>query len=456
MSANIRHAARELYDLRRCIDDGEFVSRLDDFDPDELETLLGCWQLHARPEQLRPADCKPIWLVNAGRGYGKTRLGAEDILDSCEDLGPDCKVILASKTIGDVRKVMIKGESGLEVCARRRGYEIKYVPSHSMVYHPSGAEMYLVTSEKPDLARGLQSNRAWLDEISSWQNAIETFDNIMFGWRLPCAGGPTMVITTTPKPNPIMFRLMKSPELAELVTLTRGRTADNRDNLDPRTYSILASVFQGTRLGRQEMDGELLEGAGAIFDQDTIHRWRVNTTPELTRRVVSLDPSITAHADSDAAGILVLGSADDEAYVLADYTLETATFGQWARQTVIAFIEHDCDCVIAEVNQGGGGIVEAIDIAARDISREIGREVIVPVRSVWARESKRARAEPVGALYERGRVHHVGHYTELEKEQTAWLPGMDSPNRMDALVHGVTHLLLGDKTEIGPLGSYFR
>lgn len=458
MSAPLRTAARALYNYRATVGPEQFNATLAQFGAGELQDLLSCWQLYARDSQLRPAGSKPIWLRMAGRGEGKTRSAAEETLDVCEDWGDQARIILCSKTLSDVRGVMIRGESGLEACAKRRGYEVSYVANHKTVYHPSGAQMFLTTAEKPNDVRGPQCNYFWGDEISSWRNAIETFDNLMFAWRLPAPGGKKGVLTTTPKPNPIMFRLAKDEAFSQHVTISRGRTQDNAANLASDTLSLLESVYLGTRIGRQEMDGELLATLGTTVTQDVIHQHRVWSAPDLARRVVALDPSIDDKDDSDAAGIVVVGSDAQQhphGYLLADYSMEQATFSMWARRAVEAFVTHNCDCIVAEVNQGGSGVVEAIQVAAESISQELEREVVVPVRSIWARESKRARAEPVGALYERGRLHHVGYFTSAEKELTTWLPGMDSPNILDAIVHGFSHLLLGDGAKVGPIGAYY-
>lgn len=460
MSAPIqlREAALLLRDIRAQSEEA-FEEALGDLSDREISDIAKCWQLYAHKSQLRPNDGKPIWLVNAGRGYGKTRGASEYSLDTCEDWGPAFRGILCSKTIGDVRDVMIEGESGLQACAARRGYEIRYIPSQSKVVHPSGGIFHLCSSEQPEKPRGYQSNFIWGDEIAAWRNATQTYDNLMYGWRLPVPNArPLQVLTTTPRPNPIMFRLVRDKNWAKRITITVGRTAENRANLAPDAVELLEAVYLGTRLGRQELDGELLESFGAVVEQDTIAEFRVNTPPELTRRVVALDPSITAEEDSDEAGIVVVGCDDQRSphgYLLDDCSLPMATFGMWARQSVIAFLDYDCDCIVAEVNQGGGGIVEAIDIAAAQIGKELGREIVVPVRSIWARESKKARAEPIGALYERGRIHHVGHFRQAEKELTGWIPGMESPNRMDAIVHGFAHLLLGEKPDVGPISTYF-
>jgi phage terminase large subunit-like protein len=457
MTTPIRQLALDIRERVAKYGESAIDELYDVLDTRTLDTLSSCWQMYARHNQVRPSGCKPIWVRSCGRGEGKTRSAAEETLDICEDWGATAKIILCSKTIGDVRKVMIGGESGLVSCANRRGYEVRYIPSHSMVYHPSGAVMYLVTAEKPDMARGLQCNYFWLDEVSSWQNAMESFDNILLSWRLPAPGGKKGIVTTTPKPNPIMQRLIK--KMDDLVTVTYGRTADNAANLAGGTLEQLEGLYLGTRFGRQELEGELIEGQGAMVTQDVIHQHRVREAPsDVYRRVVALDPSITPGGDSDAAGIVVVGCDSDKvphAFVLEDCSLESATFADWARAAVKAFVKWDCECIIAEVNQGGNGILEAIQVEAVKMSQELRREVVVPVKPVWAKASKKARAEPVGALYERGRVHHVGIFGELEKELVDWIPGfgMDSPNRLDAVVYGVSHLLLGEK-QTGPLWGY--
>lgn len=428
-----------------------------------LDALQDNWFMQARDSQIRPPDCKPIWLRMAGRGEGKTRSAAEETLDIFEDWGPAARGVLCSKTKGDVRKVMIEGESGLQACAQRRGYNLDYKKSLATVYHPAGGVMYLVSSETPDEARGLQSNWFWMDEISSWRNAMATFDNIYLGWRLKDApeGQTRGIITTTPKPNPIMYKLTRDEIFREIVTVTHGRTADNADNLTEYYNKSVQAIYAGTRLGLQELDGILLDGVGMIFHQDLIHQFRVRRSPpNIARRVVAVDPSIDNKETSDEAGVVVVGCTggdwiEREGFVYADRTIGQAKFSDWARRAVEAFVDFDCDCVVAEVNQGGSGVVEAIEVAAAEMSRRLGRYIEVPVRPVWAKLSKKARAEPIGALYERGRVHHVGIFPELEKEMSSWIPGYDSPNRMDALVHGLAHLFFGDSDAVGDISGYF-
>lgn len=445
----IREAAKILREYRARVSVDEFYQTLAQVPADELQLLAGDWRLQARPKQLRPADCKPIWLVLAGRGFGKTRTGAEAQLDRAEDLGPEFSSILCSKTYGDVLTTMIHDpDSGLLACARRRGYDLRVVlGGRARVEHPAGGVWHLCTAEKPDGPRGLQTTDWWGDEIAAWRNANDVLNQIILGWRRQTKHGLQGILTTTPKPNAITRRLLTDPVMASRVTVTKGHTSENWENLHEDTRSVLTEFYAGTRLGRQELEAELLESEGTMATQDMIHMHRTGQPPHLPRRVVALDPSITAKEDSDEAGIVVVGSDGQDiqhAYVIADLSIGEATFSKWARAAVHAYLEYDCEAIIAEINQGGTGIVEAIEVAAKDIGQKLGRRLEVPVKTVWAKQSKKARAEPVGQLYEKGRVHHIGHHPKLEKEITTWMPGMDSPNRLDALVYGVTHLLLGD------------
>ncbi len=474
---HLRKSARRLWEIRN-IEGPEGLRRVcANLKPTFLAQVARTWELMARPSQLRPENCRPIWMRVCGRGEGKTRAAAENQLNYGEDWGETLKGTLCSKTYGDVRDVMIEGESGMMACAERRGYKLRFDTSRGKLSHPSGACWYVATAEKKEGSRGYQSNSMWLDEIAAWAptKAIDCLDNLMFGWRLPtpvckvCGGKhpltcpycdenglqqPIIDITTTPRPCPVMFKLIKDEAFRGEVTVVRGRTEDNKANLNPVSYQALMNLYKGTSKGRQELDGELLDILGPLIDQDTIHKHRLKRAPELYRKVVSLDPCVTAKEESDAAGLVLVGSDADDAYVLDDQTLETATFKEWGRKTVETFDAWDADAVVAEINQGGTGIVEQIQTSAEALSQEMGREIIVPVRPVWAKASKKARAEPVGALYERGRIHHVGIFEQLERELTNWIPGMPSPDRMDALVHGVWHLLLADSPIAGPLSKY--
>lgn len=446
MSAPIREAAKALR-AAALYDPARVASILGSMSTDDIEDVSRCWQTYARPLQLRPDDCNAIWVNSSGRGTGKTRAGSEDCLDTCEDWGPRMQGAIISKSVGDVRDVMIEGVSGLQACAQRRGYEVRYIANKSLVEHPSGAVLHVMSAESPEFGRGPNLNWFWADELGAWpKGALARFKAFLFAWRLATptkSRKPVGLITLTPKQNEITRWLLKSKEMQRKITITREPTIANRANIE---IDDLLDIFEGTNIGRQELEGILLDDDGALISLDTIARYRQPEVPEhVTRRVVSLDPSITANEDSDAAGIVVVSADQYEAWLEADYTIGKATFAMWARQAVMAYVVHDCEAIVAEINQGGGGILEAIEIAAKEIGDEMGRDLVVPVRPVWAQKSKKARAEPVGALYERGRVHHVGVFHELETEYTTWVPGAKSPNRMDAAVHGITHLLLGEK-----------
>lgn len=441
----MRDAALQLRDIARR--DPEVAHRILSAHPEVLE----CWQWLAHDYQIRPADA-PIWLLNGGRGSGKTRSAAEDMLD-CEELwGPDFVGVLCSKTLKDVRKVQIHGPSGLRACSERRGKPIRYRRSDAEVCLPHGGVCHIVSSEKPDDSRGLNSNYVWGDEVSSWRNGPEIVSNLILGCRItPPEGQPLCVFSTTPKPNETMLMLLRDERWAKYVRMTTGSTFANADNLDARTLELYRGLYEGTRIGQQELDGLLLEGAGALVSIETIDAFRVNTVPELVDVVVSLDPSIWAVGkgirEPDPAGLCVVGvDARGHAYVIEAFELPGAKFSVWARAAVALARQHNASRIVAEVNQGGGGIVEAIDLACEEIGYHYK---VVPV---WARESKVARAEPIAALCEKGRVHHVGVFRELEKQLTTWLPGQDSPNALDAWSQGIAHLLLAPQA--GPLSAY--
>lgn len=475
-----REAAIELREILR--DDPEaFEPAISSMSEAELLEVERTWQWYARPKQLRPEGCRPIWLRQCGRGEGKTRSAAEELLDFAEDWGADFHGMLCSKTIADVRDVMINGESGLVACARRRGYEVRYIANQGCVFFPHGGRAYVCSSEKPDKPRGYQTNYVWCDEIAAWRNPIETFDNILYGWRLSPGGTrPTMIVTTTPKPNAIMLRFHTDEKFKEKVTVVYGSTHDNRDNLSAESVDFFLAVFDGTTKGLQETEGQLIASKGATTSIEVIERHRVNAPPELSRVVVGLDPSIDDEEDSDEAGIIVAGIDNQHwahGYLLDDFSVGQADFTVWAERATLAAILWDAEKIIAEINQGGkGGILPALRAAMNEWSRRletlesllawspnppaqlvdaIGCEVVIPVETVWATDSKEVRAEPVGSLYERGRIHHCGVFPRLEKELSTWMRGMPSPNRMDAAVYCFSHLIIGDRDLCGPLGQAY-
>lgn len=457
----LRESARALYRVAKRHGRGALERALANIPAAQLIALSSCWQLAAHEAQLRPPDAKAIHLHVGGRGAGKSRGGAEDSLDVAEEWASLFRGQLVSKRFTDVKDVMIEGPSGLLACAQRRGYSLVFKRGDQTVTHPNGAQWKMFSAEKPENPRGYECNYAWLDEIAAWPitKAIECFDNVMFSWRAltPIGSQPLMRITTTPRPNPIMFRLLREKAFVNRISLTHSTTHENAANINEQTYQAFVELYEGTTKGRQELLGELLDVAGSMIDQDTIHRFRINECPELAECVVSVDPAVTSKRESDATGIVVVGRGFEQpphAFVLADKTIERATWSAWGRRVVETFDLWGADRVVAEVNQGGEGIEEQIRVSAQAYSEEVQREVVVPVVNVWAKQSKKARAEPIGALYERGRVRHVGFFPQLEKEITSWVPGLASPDRMDALVHGVWNLLMTKLVETGPIARY--
>jgi predicted phage terminase large subunit-like protein len=330
------------------------------------------------------------------------------------------RIALVGRTAADVRDVMVSGPSGiLAVCPddERPLYE----PSRRRLIWPCGAVAHTYTSEKSDQLRGPQHDLAWCDELAAWNNAYDTWDQLMFGLRL---GNPRCVVTTTPRP----IKLLKDLIDNENAVVTRGSTFENRLNLADAFFEQIIDRYEGTSIGRQEIYADLLtEVPGALWQRSTIDQYRVHQPPkDLRRIVVAVDPAVTAKDTSDETGIVVVGlGADGDFYVLGDASLR-ASVDTWARAVVTRYQMHRADKVIAEVNQGG-------DLVAKVIHQI---DDTVPVRSIHASRGKYVRAEPVAARYEQGRVHHVGSLPELEDQLCSFSPTNDkrSPDRMDALV----------------------
>lgn len=391
----------------------------------DLEAIAGawCWPLAARPDQLAPRGDWSIWLVKAGRGWGKTRVGAEWVRSVAT---PGARIALVGSTAADVRDVMVEGESGiLAVCEpwNRPLYE----PSKRRLTWPNGAIATTYSAEEPDRLRGPQHTHAWADEVAAWA-APDTWDMLLMGLRL--GDKPRAVVTTTPRSVPLMRAIQASPGLV----VTRGSTRDNALNLAPSFLSGLMARYEGTRLGRQELDGEELDdNPDALWSREAIDGLRLREVPELARVVVAIDPATTATASSDETGIVIAGlGVDGRGYVLADRSGRYKP-DEWARRAVEAYHAHKADRIVAEGNQGGDMVTHVLRTAWPD----------APVRIVHASRGKVARAEPVAALYEQGRVSHVGALPQLEDQMCSWTPGQASPDRMDALVWALTELMLG-------------
>jgi len=389
------------------------------------------WRFWARPEQIAPSGDWRAWLFLAGRGTGKTRSGAEWVREQVA--AGNGRVALVARTSADVRDVLVEGESGILACcpaATRPRWE----PSRRRLTWPNGAIATTYTADEPDQLRGPQHDAAWADELAAWRFP-DAWDQLLFGLRL--GADPRVMVTTTPRPTPIIRGLLK----ASTTVVTRGSTYDNAANLAPAFLTQIVSRYEGTRLGRQELHAEILEDApGALWKLAQIDAARV--APDLSRRyrliVVAVDPSVKAHApgasddSGDACGIVVVGLGhDSHAYILEDCSGVMGP-SEWAREVVDAFDRWHANVVVAEVNQGGALVTHTLHSV----------RTALPVVTVTAKRGKALRAEPVALLAEQGRVHHVGALPELEDELCSWEAGsLDSPDRLDAMVYGVTHVL---------------
>lgn len=405
---------------------------LKDLTPDQKAELKYNWKFWARPNQLAPEGDWNTWLVLAGRGFGKTRMGSEWIRDLAHKY-PGCRIALVAETAADARDVMIKGDSGL-LAVDPTLSEDCWSPTNRCLTWPNGSKAWAYNATEPDQLRGPQHHFAWVDELAKFRYMQETWDQLQFGLRL--GSHPQALVTTTPRPLPLIKRLMLDSD----TFVTRGATLDNQDNLAKNTIKQLYERYSGTRLGRQELEGEILDDMpGALWNREIIDacRKRPEDAPDFSRIVVAVDPAVTSGEDADETGIVVVGVSKDadgynRGYVLADYSLR-GTPEEWATMAVRAFHEYDADIIVAEKNQGGE-MVTAV-IRSKDLN--------VPVRLVSATRGKVVRAEPISALYEQGRVHHIGKFDKLEDQMCLFTRDPDrtngnSPDRVDALVWGLT------------------
>ncbi len=367
-------------------------------------------------------------MLKCGRGFGKTRTGAETIRIWARTFN---WVNLIAPTADDARDIMIEGESGiLSVCHPRE--RPNYEPSKRRLTWQNGAQSLIFTADEPERLRGKQHQKLWADELASWRYP-ESWDQAMLGLRL--GKNPQAIITTTPKPTELVRTILADPH----TVVTSGSTYDNRANLAERFYRAIIKKYEGTRLGRQELNAELLDdNPDALFTRANIEKARVKEGVEYDRVVVAIDPAATSNAMSDDTGIVACGKKGDQGYVIADRTLKASPL-DWAKAAIQLYHEVKADRIVAEVNNGGEMVVSTI----RTIDPN------VPVTAVTATRGKAIRAEPVAALYEQGRMHHVGMFAELEDQMCEWNPGdasAKSPDRMDALVWAVTELIVNDST----------
>ena len=399
---------------------------------EQAAALYFDWDIWARPKQKEPPGNWRVWLILAGRGFGKTRTGAEWTREQVET-GKCKRFALVARTAADVRDVMVEGESGILACSPPRN-KPHYEPSKRRLTWPNGAMATTYSADEPDALRGPQHDGFWADEPAAWEHE-ETWDNLMFGLRL--GRNPRGVATTTPKPT----KLIKTLISLATTYVTRGTSYENRANLAPAFFEEIIRRYEGTRLGRQEINAEILDdNPGALWKRDWIERNRVVKHPDLKRIVVAIDPPGSSAETSDEpaeAGIIVEGlGVDNHGYVLADYSL-VGTPNEWAAAGLTAYNLFQADIIIAEVNFGGEMVGSVIKLVAKE--KGMGK---IPFEAVHASRGKQIRAEPVSNLYQQDIIHHVGTFPHLEDQQCNWLPGEKSPDRLDANVWGFTKLIV--------------
>lgn len=370
-----------------------------------------------------------VWIYAAGRGAGKSRSAAEWVNEQAE-CHPGCRIALVGRTPADVRDVMIEGESGiLAVAGQNRPV---YQSTKRRLTWPNGSVAHTYSAEVPSQLRGPQHHYAWCDEAASWTDApkgdvLDTaWNNLMLGLRL--GRDPRCVVTTTPKPNALTRTILAR----KTTVVTRGTTYDNLSNLAPSFREEVLATYEGTRIGRQELLGELLDDVeGALWTIALIDDGRVSAAPEMQRIVVAVDPSGGSGPNSDEQGVIVAGlGVDGELYVLADRSCSLSPHG-WASRAIGAYREFSADRIVAERNYGG----DMVESTIRQVDAD------APVKVITASRGKVQRAEPVAALYEQGRVHHVGALPKLEDQLTTWTPhDGTSPDRLDALVWAMHEL----------------
>lgn len=385
--------------------------------------LMYDWKIWARPNQLPTKDDYQTWLILAGRGFGKTRIGAETVRAWVHQLSTG-RMALVGKTPADVRDTMIEGESGI-LSISPPWDKPQYIAGRRRVEWNNGAFALIYSGAEPEAIRGKQHEKAWIDELFTFKYPQLAWDNLSLGMRL--GRRPQVVITTTPKPIKVLKDIMKDT----FTLITRGNTYENRDNLPDFFYRTIVSRYEGTRLGRQELYAEVLDdNPNALWKRADLDKFRVSRAPELSAIVVGVDPEATSNEESNETGIITVGKSEDgHFYVLHDNTI-LGTPNEWGLAVVSAYHRSQANLIIAETNQGG----EMVEYVIKTI------DGTVPYRGVRATRGKYVRAEPISALYEQGKVHHVGFFPELEDQLCEWEPGSKSPDRLDALVWAISHL----------------
>jgi len=384
-------------------------------------------------EQLPTSDKSwTTWLYLAGRGAGKTRTAAEWLAYQASS-NPRTRWAIAAPTYGDVRDTCAEGESGIVRVLQEYGTLKDYNRSIGEIFLTNGSRIKLFSGEEPDRFRGPQFHGGWFDELAAFKYP-DAWDQYQFGLRL--GEFPQTIVTTTPRPT----KLIKDLITRDGVRVQRGSTFDNAKNLAASALAELKLRYENTRLGRQELYGEILDNVeGALWTREMIETARVDTAPPLVRVVVAIDPAVTSAATSDETGIVAAGIGNNGDYYILDDKSLRASPDAWARQAVMLYHEYKADKIIAETNNGGDMVIMLL--------KQV--DASVPTKKVTATRGKQLRAEPISSLYEQGRVHHVGYFADLEVQMCEWTPlSNESPDRLDALVWALTELNSGGSSMI--------
>jgi phage terminase large subunit-like protein len=431
-------------ELLAALPDQERFEAMQGLDPDNL---IWDWSVWARPEQLPPPDVDwNVWLVLAGRGFGKTRLASEWVREMAKyTTEGQRRFALVARTAADVRDVIVEGESGI-INVSPPSEKPHYEPSKRRLTWPNGNTATLFTADEPDGLRGPQFTHAWGDEVAAWRQTpdaagMTAFDNLRVGTRL--GRNPQILVTTTPKRVPLLYKLIEESRTdkqgGSKVVVTRGSTLDNAGNLSGAYLDTIMGVYEGTTLARQELYGEMLDDVeGALWNEEMVEAAREVMYPHTTPlRVIGVDPSVAENPRDECGIVVCAATAEHDLYKRNAWVLEDASIhgspDTWARKVVEMARKWGCP-VVAEVNQGGALVKNAI----------LSIDPTIKVMEVHSKYGKQLRAEPIVLAYEQGRVHHVGYLQDLESQMYSWIPesSSKSPDRVDALVHAMTALLI--------------
>lgn len=411
---------------------------------EEIEQLNYSWKFWGRPDQIAPEGDWSTWLILAGRGWGKTRAGSEWIKSiACGNTplakGRAHRIALVAETAADARDVLVEGDSGI-LSVHHPAFRPEYEPSKRRLTWPNGAVATMYNAVEPDQLRGPQHDAAWCDELAKWRYAQETWDQLQFGLRL--GDNPVQMITTTPRPIPILKEIMNDPS----TVVTKGNTMDNVSNLAPKFLKQIKAKYEGTRLGRQELNAEILDDIpGALWTRKNLDDNRVGSEelPDMQRVVIAIDPAASDARTRDLyskqdktaeTGIIVAAlGVDGKGYIIEDLSCSLGPLG-WARRAISGYQIHHGDAIVVEKNNGGAMVTQNI----RSVDEN------VPVIEVWASRGKVTRAEPIAALYEQNRISHVGTHATLEDQMVLFtqfgIEGDTTADRVDALVWALTEL----------------